>query len=61
MRRFIEKLRGLRDNERGSLPVQYALVAGLTALMATTVAQTVSSKITDKINAVTSALNKIQF
>jgi hypothetical protein len=39
MRRFIEKLRGLRDNKRGSLPVQYALVAGLTALVATTVGQ----------------------
>ena len=61
MRRFIEKLRGLRDDYQGSLPVQYALVLGLTALVATTVAQTVTSQITDKINAVTSALNKIQF
>jgi Flp pilus assembly pilin Flp len=61
MRRFIEKLRSLRDNKRGSVPVQYALVAGLTALVATTVAQTVTSKVADKINAVTSALNKIPF
>jgi Flp pilus assembly pilin Flp len=61
MRRVIEKLRSLRDNMRGSGPVQYALVAGLTALVATTVAQTVTSKVADKIDAVTLALNKIHF
>jgi Flp pilus assembly pilin Flp len=61
MRRFIAKLCGLRDNKQGSVPVQYVLVAGLTALVATTVAQTVTSKVADKIDAVTSALNKIHF
>ena len=60
MRRFIEKLRSLRDNKRGSVPAIRAR-RRLTALVATTVAQTVTSKIADKIAAVTSALNKIQF
>jgi hypothetical protein len=33
----------------------------LTALVATTVAQTVTSKVADKVDAATSALNKIHF
>jgi len=58
---FIDKLCALRDSRQGSVPLQYALVAGLTALVATTVAQTVTDNITAKINAVTTILNKIQF
>ena len=61
MTRFIDKLRASRDSKQGSMPVQYALVAGLTALVATTGSQTVTSKVADKLNAVTSILNRIQF
>jgi Flp pilus assembly pilin Flp len=61
MKRFIDKLRALRDNHQGSMPLQYALLAAMTTVVSTMIAQTVTSKVADKINVVTSALNKIQF
>ena len=61
MRRVIESVRRLRDNEHGSMPLQYGLIAALTTATVVMITQTVSSKVADKLNAVTSALNKIQF
>jgi Flp pilus assembly pilin Flp len=65
MRRVIESLRRLRDNKQGSMPLQYVLVAALatatTVMITQTVASKIGGKVTDKLNAVTSALNKIQF
>jgi hypothetical protein len=61
MRRLIDSLRALRENRQGSMPPQYAMVVALTALATTAIAQTVTSKVADKLNAVTTALNKVQF
>ncbi len=61
MRRLIENLRRLRDNQHGSMPLQYALVAALAMGTTVMITQTVTSKVADKLNAVASALNKIQF
>ena len=60
MRRFIESLRALRNNQHGSMPLQYALVAAL-AMGTVLITQSVTSKVADKLNAVKSVLNKVQF
>jgi Flp pilus assembly pilin Flp len=58
MQRFTEKLRTLRDNRLGSVPLQYAIVLTVVSLATVLVAQTVSSKLADKFDAVTSALSR---
>jgi hypothetical protein len=56
------QLRSLRFNRQGSVPLQYALVAVGTALVAAVmVAQTAAGKVAAKLGAVSSALTKIQF
>ena len=60
MRRFIGSLRALRNNQHGSMPLQYALVAAL-AIGTVLITQSVTSKVADKLNAVKSVLNKVQF
>lgn len=61
MRRVSDSLRRLRDDEQGSMLLQYALVAAVGTVSIVMITQTVTSKVADKLNAVTSALNKIQF
>jgi Flp pilus assembly pilin Flp len=61
MRGVIESLRRLRDNEHGSMPLQYGLIAALTTATTVMVAQTVTSKVADKLDAVASALSRIRF
>lgn len=43
------------------MPPQYAIVAAGTALVSMMIAQAAGNKVAEKLNAVTAALNKIQF
>jgi Flp pilus assembly pilin Flp len=61
MIRLFAKLRRLRDDRLGSVPMQYAIVASATAIITLTIAETTSKKVAEKLNAVSAALNKIQF
>jgi Flp pilus assembly pilin Flp len=61
MTSILQRLRCMRDDSHGSVPLQYAILAAGTALVAMAVAETASNKVADRLNAVTSALNKIQF
>jgi hypothetical protein len=61
MRRLVVSLRGPRDSRLGSVPLQYAIVAAGTAIVTLMIVQTTGNKVVDKLNAVTSALNKVQF
>lgn len=61
MKRLILALQGLRASAGGSLPLQYAIIASGTALVAMAITHVASSKVAQKLNAVASALNKIQF
>jgi hypothetical protein len=61
MKRAVLTLRRLRDCNLGSLPLQYAIIASATAIATLMIVQTASSKVADKLNAVTAALTKIQF
>jgi hypothetical protein len=61
MTRVLLTLRRLRDCNLGSLPLQYAIVVSATAVATMMIVQTASSKVADKLNAVTAALTKMQF
>ena len=61
MTRVVEKLRALRNNQQGSMPPQWALIAALGMGTAVMVTQTVTSKVADKLDAVASALSRIRF
>jgi len=61
MRRLQRALRRLANSKAGSVPLQYAMVLGATAAVTMLIVQTARTKIADKFNAVTTALNKIQF
>ena len=61
MRALLARLRGLSDNRLGSVPLQYAIVAAGTAVVTLGIVQITSTRVADKLNAVTSALNKVQF
>jgi Flp pilus assembly pilin Flp len=61
MRTGLLRLRSFRRERHGSVPVQYALVAAGTALVAVTIAQIAAGKIAEKFSAVSSALTKTQF
>jgi hypothetical protein len=45
MTRVVEKLRALRNNQQGSMPLQWALIAALGMGTAVMVTQTVTSKV----------------
>jgi Flp pilus assembly pilin Flp len=51
----------MSDRHRASVPLQYALVAAVAAMAAVTILETANKKVVEKLNAVSSALNKIQF
>jgi hypothetical protein len=61
MRRVVESLRAFRTNNQGSMPLQWALVAALGMGTTVMMTQMVTSKVVDKLNAVTSALTRIRF
>jgi hypothetical protein len=61
MKRLMLTLRRLRASDCGSLPLQYAIIASGTTLVALMIMQTASSKVAQKLNAVTATLNKTQF
>ena len=61
MTRLARMLRSLRDSRQGSVPLQYAILAAGIAIVTIMTAQTASNKVVEKLDAVTSALNKIQF
>ena len=61
MTRVVEMLRSLRDSRAGSVPLQYAILAAGMAIVTIMTAQTAGNKVAEKLNAVTSALNKVQF
>jgi Flp pilus assembly pilin Flp len=61
MRRVVESLRAFRRNNQGSMPLQWALVAALGMGTTVMMTQMVTSKVVDKLNAVTSALTRIRF
>lgn len=61
MTRLLARIRSLRDSRLGSVPLQYAIVAGGTAVVTMMIVQTTSNKVAEKLNAVTSALNKVRF
>lgn len=61
MNRVVQKLRSLRDCRQGSVPLQYAMLVAMVAIVTMTIAQTAGNKVAEKLNAVTAALNKAQF
>ena len=61
MRVALRRLQSLRGDRRGSVPVQYGLVAAGVALVAVMIAQTAAGKVAEKLGAVSSALTRIQF
>lgn len=61
MKPLLRLLRKLYGNTRGSVPLQYAIVAAGTALATMMIVEAASRRVADKLNAVTSALNKTQF
>ena len=61
MTRLLAKLRRLRDERLGSVPMQYAIVASATAIMTLMIVETTSKKVADKLNAVSTVLSKKQF
>jgi hypothetical protein len=60
MTRLIRKVLDLRDSRPGSAPLQYAIVAAGTAIVTMMIVETACKKVGEKLNAVTSALNKVQ-
>jgi hypothetical protein len=61
MTRLLAKLRHLRDERFGSVPMQYAIVASATAIITLMIVETTSKKVAEKLNAVSAALSKVQF
>lgn len=61
MTRLFAKLRRLRDERLGSVPMQYAIVASATAIITLMIVETTSKKVAEKLNAVSAALSKVQF
>jgi hypothetical protein len=61
MTRLLAKLRRLRDERLGSVPMQYAIVASATAIITLMIVETTSKKVAEKLNAVSAALSKVQF
>jgi phosphate starvation-inducible membrane PsiE len=61
MMRLFAKLRRLRDERLGSVPMQYAIVASATAIITLMIVETTGKKVADKLNAVSAALSKVQF
>jgi hypothetical protein len=61
MTSILQRLRCMRDDSHGSVPLQYAILAAGTALVAVMISQTAAGKVADKLNAVAAALIKIQF
>lgn len=60
MTRLLAKLRSLRGEKRGSVLLQYALVAAGTAIVTMMIVQTSANKVAERLNAVTDVLTKVQ-
>jgi hypothetical protein len=58
---ILRSLRCMRDDSHGSVPLQYAILAAGTALVAVMISQTAAGRVADKLNVVAAALTKIQF
>jgi Flp pilus assembly pilin Flp len=61
MMRVVEMLRGLRDNRSGSMRLPYAIFTAGMAIVTLMTVQTASTKVAEKLNVITTALNKISF
>jgi Flp pilus assembly pilin Flp len=61
MTRVVEMLRSLGGSTVGSVRLQYAILVAGIAIVTVMTAQTAGNKVAEKLAAVTSALNRIQF